>query len=123
MTREEAIKMLERRRDRSAKQVRDFEELFHGKSAHRIDVECYNMAIAALKEREGKDTNVPTQWISVKDRLPDASADVSLCTRSGIVGTGYYDKYRKSWVQYYAGGALCVDVTHWMPMPEPPKGE
>lgn len=63
------------------------------------------------------------EWISVEEALPDDSVEVILCTRSGIVVTGYYDKYRKNWVQYYAGGALCVVVTHWMPMPEPPKGE
>ena len=63
------------------------------------------------------------RWISVEERLPEDSDEVNLCTRSGIVGIGYYDKYRKNWVQYYAGGALCVDVTHWMPLPKPPKGE
>ena len=63
------------------------------------------------------------EWISVKDRLPDNSATVNLCTRSKIVGTGFYNKYTKSWVQYYSGGAICVDVTHWQPMPQPPKGE
>lgn len=61
------------------------------------------------------------EWISVKERLPEDSGGVNLCTRSGIVGTGFYDKYTKNWVQYYSGGALCVDVTHWMPLPEPPN--
>ena len=50
------------------------------------------------------------EWISVKERLPEDSGGVNLCTRSGIVGTGFYDKYTKNWVQYYSGGALCVDV-------------
>ena len=62
-------------------------------------------------------------WIPVTERLPDNSATVNLCTRSKIVGTGFYNKYTKSWVQYYSGGAICVDVTHWQPMPQPPKGE
>ena len=63
------------------------------------------------------------QWIPVSERLPDNSATVNLCTRSKIVGTGFYNKYTKSWAQYYSGGAICVDVTHWQPMPQPPKGE
>ena len=63
------------------------------------------------------------RWIPVTERLPDNSATVNLCTRSKIVGTGFYNKYTKSWVQYYSGGAICVDVTHWQPMPQPPKGE
>ena len=63
------------------------------------------------------------EWISVKDRLPEDSTTVNLYTRSRTVGTGFYDKHTKSWVQYYSGGAICVEVTHWMPLPQPPKGE
>lgn len=63
------------------------------------------------------------EWISVKERLPEDSTTVNLCTRSKIVGTGFYNKYTKSWVQYYSGGSISVDVTHWMPLPQPPKGE
>lgn len=68
------------------------------------------------------DNNVG-KWISVKNRLPEDSTEVSLYMRSGIISTGFYDKHTKSWVQYYSGGAICVDVTHWQPMPRPPKGD
>ena len=61
------------------------------------------------------------QWISVSERLPDDSGDVILCTRSRIVGVGFYDKMTRSWVQHYSGGGICIDVTHWMPLPELPK--
>ena len=61
------------------------------------------------------------EWISVKDRLPEDSTTVNLYTRSRTVGTGFYVKHTKSWVQYCSGGAICVDVTHWNPMPQPPK--
>lgn len=70
-----------------------------------------------------EDAPAVQQWISVKDRLPVDSTTVNLYTRSRTVGTGFYDKHTKSWVQYYSGGAICVDVTHWQPMPKPPKGE
>ena len=63
------------------------------------------------------------KWIPVTERLPEDSVAVNLHTRSGVVGTGFYDKQTKSWVQCYSGGSLFVDVTHWMPMPQPPKGE
>ena len=63
------------------------------------------------------------EWISVEDRLPNDSVAVNLHTISGVVGTGFYNKYTKSWVQWYAGNSLCVDVTHWQPLPQPPKGE
>lgn len=61
------------------------------------------------------------EWISVKDRLPEDSAEVNVFTRSRIVGSGYYDKYTKRWVQYAAGGAIYVDVTHWQSLPEAQK--
>ena len=66
------------------------------------------------------DNNVG-KWIPVSERLPDDSGNVILCTRSKIVGAGFYDKTTKNWVQHYSGGGICVEVTHWMPMPEPPK--
>ena len=63
------------------------------------------------------------QWIPVTERLPGDSRGVILCTRSRIVGVGFYDKHTRNWVQLYSGGGICVDVTHWMPLPEPPSGE
>jgi hypothetical protein len=66
------------------------------------------------------DTNVG-KWIPVSERPPEDSGDVILCTRSRIVGVGFYDKMTRSWVQHYSGGGIRVDVTHWMPMPEPSK--
>ena len=74
-----------------------------------------------LEQAAASKNQVKPGWISVEDRLPEDSGGVNLCTRSGIVGTGFYDKYTKNWVQHYSGGALCVDVTHWMPLPEPPE--
>ena len=62
------------------------------------------------------------EWISVKERLPEDSRSVILCTRSRIVGVGFYSKTTRNWVQHYSGGGIYVDVTHWMPLPEPPKG-
>lgn len=66
------------------------------------------------------------EWISVKDRLPYAeygeSDDVLTVDEHGIVDVLYFD-----------GGCWCYPtgevrykwskITHWMPLPEPPKGE
>ena len=60
------------------------------------------------------------EWISVKDRLPEANKDVIVfcktnwydilqCNSSG-------DFYRSS-----VGGTHKVTVTHWMPLPKPPE--
>lgn len=67
-----------------------------------------------------------SKWISVDDRLPDIDTEVLICTDKGL----YYD------VAQYSGGkkfwtlernpdcwVTVSGVTHWMPLPEPPKEE
>ena len=67
-----------------------------------------------------------TKWISVKDRLPECG-QVVLCYKAdrGVrigkhLATTYADGVSafKDCRMDYAFGA-----THWMPLPEPPKGE
>ena len=53
------------------------------------------------------------EWISVAKRLPDVGVEVLVC--SEIFGIH---------VDYYDGDAFgYFHVTHWMPLPNPPKGE
>lgn len=73
----------------------------------------------ALKEQEPKFG----EWISVKDRLPEKDQDV-LCysnKNGGYKFFGYRGYISGEWME---GGVLHIgDVTHWMPLPKPPKGE
>ena len=70
------------------------------------------------------------EWISVKDRLPDKNGeylcrwinkDVSNADYESTYGSfGYWfnfweDEY-KDWISYDG-------ITHWMPLPQKPKGE
>lgn len=54
-------------------------------------------------------------WIKVEDRLPDNMQDVLM-----------YDKNRGRIIGFYSGGQWGDDlrnyhqVTHWMPLPDPP---
>lgn len=57
------------------------------------------------------------KWISVKDRLPEKSGDYIAYTKDGIV-----------WPYFFCGdiwedalGFSTETVTHWMPLPEPPR--
>lgn len=59
-------------------------------------------------------------WICVKDRMPEPCVDVLVYYEYGLIDTGwrFYD------------GTFCFDgtldygnVTHWMPLPEPPEAE
>lgn len=63
-------------------------------------------------------------WIPVKDRLPFAecgeSDDVLAITELGVMRTLHFDG--GNWC--FQNGECCPHkVTHWMPLPEPPKGE
>ena len=64
------------------------------------------------------------EWISVKDRLPE-EGDRCLCRLKSFASPGSfyqsilrYDKYG-----FQDGGVYEEGVTHWMPLPQPPKGE
>ena len=62
------------------------------------------------------------EWISVKDRLPEDDSPVLVYKSRyseayGNMETAYYWNQRR-WM-----GCVGETVTHWMPMPKPPKGE
>ena len=76
-------------------------------------------------------------WTSVKDRLPERT---NACTRCLCIVDGdedkvvfgeyfwrYNEKHERvwSWVCEFAGGDALYDaeVTHWLPLPSPPKKE
>lgn len=60
------------------------------------------------------------EWISVKDRLPEDQEEVLVYTRSKN-GIRNIDKGYMAIDHFIHRG--CAEVTHWMPLPEPPKGE
>lgn len=56
-------------------------------------------------------------WISVKDRLPEDASDVLIVWADGVSEACYFDE---TWCR---DGRRLLSVTHWMPLPEPPKEE
>ena len=57
------------------------------------------------------------EWISVDERLPEREGKYLVATFDRRVGIG-------NLIDYYCDGDLSFDnykVTHWMPLPEPPK--
>jgi len=57
------------------------------------------------------------EWISVDDRMPEPDEDVLVCTNKTEVCLGYYTG--AYWIKYARYNTAIV--THWMPLPEPPK--
>lgn len=60
---------------------------------------------------------VSVKWISVKDRLPDEEERVLVAVDSDKSDTKI-DTDRMVYRQWVRWG---MSVTHWMPLPEPPK--
>lgn len=63
-----------------------------------------------------------SEWISVKERLPEESnINVLVYTVTGQqYVAGCYDVFG---VKRFFTNAMPIVVTHWMPLPEPPKEE
>ena len=132
MTREEAIKRIERERDFSRGMEKSWGKVdwndkpehlpdprYFSKN-HRIYADALDMAISALREQP--------RWISVEDRLPviedsepwdeftdDRGYVFLVADEDGYVFTATF------WIKANRFGD--PTITHWMPLPEPPKEE
>ena len=64
------------------------------------------------------------EWISVDDRLPEDDSDVLAYLRivegSRICQANYANGM---WFDWIFNTPVTESITHWMPMPQPPKGE
>ena len=64
------------------------------------------------------------EWISVKDRLPEDNSDVLAYSRSGEESRIYLACYSNGvWFDCVFNAPATDTTTHWMLMPNPPKGE
>ena len=87
----------------------------------RIDRLKRQNEILAVKKNDWErlsrfyEANEPNKWISAEDRLPERNGRyLTHCLIEGqsLVCVLYYCK---------VGGFNEITVTHWMPLPEPPK--
>ena len=64
------------------------------------------------------------KWISVKDKLPKVSKRVLVCDNYGWIFTASYNWYDPDYKWEHSDGEEPgCQITHWMPLPKPPKGE
>lgn len=96
-----------------------------GDPAEEVGLDALAMAISALEK---------TKWISVKDRLPDNKEHdwvlAQVVEDNGFMHIPRVMEYRQAkndwfeetygWLSEHDG---LFSVTHWMPLPELPKGE
>ena len=72
------------------------------------------LAIEALKKENGVTVQ---EWISVKDRLPEQGEEAICIAADGDMMIGKYTEWGWMFPCYFE------ELTHWMPLPESPKGE
>lgn len=75
-------------------------------------INCYALAITALQEYQ--------PWVSVEDRLPELGKDVLTIKPSGNCKVL---RFETDCLWYDSYSEWDKGVTHWKPLPEPPKGE
>ena len=64
------------------------------------------------------------EWISVEDRLPEDDSDVLAYSGIGEESRIYLACYSNGvWFDCVFNAPATDTTTHWMPLPEPPKGE
>ena len=70
------------------------------------------------------DNNVGGKWIGVEERLPNTMEWVLCAHANGFVEVLRYDHIMDDWDTTVNNRCRSREsVTHWMPLPEPPKGE
>ena len=84
------------------------QQLERSYDVHRQIIEELNLYIAAWGVHQH-------EWVSVKDRQPCVEeCRYLICLNDGFIATAIWDNGWNLWAD--AG-----EVTHWMPLPEPPK--
>lgn len=63
------------------------------------------------------------KWISVSDRLPEYEDEVLIWFHNCPVEIGLYNQKNEFHEEDYwtCKEYMEIDVSHWMPLPEPPK--
>ena len=89
--------------------------LYYGEHGFGIHVENERLADHLIQ------SGVMSQrWIPVTERLPESDVFVLGCSEGVLVFFGFFKA--KTWYDLVFECQV-LGVTHWMPMPEPPRGE
>ena len=72
-------------------------------------------------EEELNDERAKSEWISVEERLPKHLEKVLVCDTEQKMVTAVYIDYGNGKGDWGTAVRLTNKVTHWMPIPEPPK--
>ncbi|EEB1798719.1 DUF551 domain-containing protein [Salmonella enterica] len=74
---------------------------------------------AVLRRLAGNSPVTPDGWISCSERMPDNNHDVLFFDVWGYIRIGWFSADDRTW--FTSDDGCCMEVTHWMPLPEPPQ--
>ena len=100
----------EKQNDELVQMYRDLGEIFDEEYKKRGLITPSNTA----EKMTEKGYRKQSEWISVDERFPDLDERCLLCMEGAIT------KYKWVTIDYYQTD-YDKHVTHWMPLPEPPK--
>lgn len=64
-----------------------------------------------------------SEWISVKERLPEEWVEVLVFVPGVGCEIAWFCGAVNLWRWVWTGESVTLDVTHWMPLPSPPGEE
>ena len=100
--------------DSAAKEIDDIAHLLINQKNEILMLEGAQHVISEIMEEQ------QTKWISVYDRLPEEGKVVlAFGTRSST--TGMFQGTQKNRPELWHWKGSIKHVSHWMPLPEPPK--
>lgn len=107
------------------KQIEELSEFFYrvDRTTYRggpIRVENYDALALALYDA-GYRKKSEGEWISVEERLPESLQRVLVIDTKGDMFTSVYISFATGKNAWSTQNSYLGDVTHWMPLPEPPK--
>ena len=83
-----------------------------------------DLLIQDLRRENAKLRARVQEWISVDDRLPEEDGYYLCCIKSSLFPDRVYIDILECDKGSFEEGHIYTDtVTHWVPLPEPPKGE
>ena len=97
---------------------RRYDEICDTYGYHDLYASGYDDAVDAVENAPTADVEPRAEWISVRERLPDLYGTYLVYTYDNHIKLGYF-------CELVIGLPPSFDdyaVTHWMPLPEPPKG-
>ena len=122
-TREKLIELLKDTRNNAAWHHWGYEESADHLIANGVSFQEESHWATEQAFKNGYEKGKP-KWIPVTERLPDDDSDVLAYLRIGEEGRIYPANYAKGmWFDCIFNTPATENTTHWMPLPEPPKGE